>query len=350
MTISNRKLRLTGASGLAIGLLVCASTTWAQSTSIPATLEGTYSLTFESAQAGAPLANGTTVEMVIAPGGTVCIADLVLSTPVVSGVEAIWEAPELGAQLAVSNIASGTFNEADVLSSSGAFLGQFNGQKVSSSVSCSLLGGTPPDMTLVADLVAKAEQLYGDLFPSNTLNNAFSVLEGYIYRYYASTDTYIGIKNGTVYVMGDAFGQAGPVTIGTIANTWAQLESELTGKPVEPIDEPEVEIPDGDYSLTISGTVSTSGIATPLTVEIDSIEAPGNAELDTLEGDVKEALADAEGVDATTFSDFQISEVSVSDSRVFYRAQFSSSTTTQTPIGPITSNVAYNLTFEYLKK
>lgn len=350
MTISNRKLRLALPSGLAIGLLVCANAAFAQSASIPAALEGTYSLTFESAQAGAPLENGTSIDMVIAPGGTVCIADLVLSSPEVSGAEAIWGVPELGVQLAVSDVGSGTFNEANILSSSGAFLGQFSGQKVSNSVSCSLLGGTPPDMSLVADMVAKAEQLYGDLFPTDTLNNAFSVLDGYIYRHYASAGTYIGIKDGTVYVMGDAFGQAGPVTIGTIANTWAQLESELTGEPVEPIDEPEVEIPGGDYSLTIAGTVTTSGISTPFTFEIDSIEAPGDAEVSTLEDKVKEALADAEDVDVSSFSDFQISEVSVGDSRVFYRAQFVSVSTTQTPIGPITSTVAYNLTFEFLKK
>lgn len=345
MAIFKNKLRrvlaLCGAGAMMLG----SSAGFAQSASIPASLEGTYSLTFGSAQTGAPLANGTTIDMVIAGGGTVCIADLVLSGPTVSGAEAIWNIPALGVKLAVSNVTSGSFNEANVMSTADVFLGQFTGSKTSNSTSCGLLGGTPPNMSQISQLVAKAEELHADLFPSTAVDSAFSILDGYVYRYYPSTTTYIGIKDSTVYVMGGAFGDA-PVTIGTVANTLA----ELTGQPVDPIDDPVVEIPDGDYTLTISGTVSTSGVSTPFTFQIDSIPAPGDTELDSLEDDVRKALKDAEGVDTSTFSSFQISEVSVSDDRVFYRAQFSATTTTQTVIGPITTNVAYNLTFEYLKK
>ncbi|HDZ09260.1 hypothetical protein [Pseudohongiella sp.] len=346
MAILNNKLRRVLAPCLATALMLGSSAVLAQSTSIPASLEGTYSLTFGSAQTGAPLANGTTVDMVIAAGGTVCIADLVLSNPTVSGAEATWGIPALGVKLAVSNVTTGTFNEANVLSTSGNLLGQFTGSKTSNSTSCALLGGTPPDMSQVSNLIAKAEELYADLFPSTATNTAFSVLDGYVYRFYDSTGIYIGIKNNTVYVQGGAFGDGAPVTIGTVANTLA----ELTGQPVDPVDEPVVEVPDGDYTLTIAGTVSTSGVSTPFTFEIDSIPAPGNTEIDSLEDDVRKALDDAEGVDASTFSSFQISEVSVTDDRVFYRARFSATTTTQTVIGPITTNVAYNLTFEYRKK
>lgn len=346
MAIIKNKLRRVLAPCVAGALMIGSSAVLAQSTSIPASLEGTYSLTFGSAQTGAPLTNGTTVDMVIAAGGTVCIADLVLSSPTVSGAEAIWDIPALGVKLAVSNVTSGSFNEANVMSTGDVFLGQFTGSKTSNSTSCGLLGGTPPDMSQVSELVAKAEELYADLFPGTALNTAFNILDGYVYRYYDSTGIYIGIKDNTVYVLGGAFGDTEPVTIGTVANTLA----ELTGQPVDPIEEPVVETPDGDYTLTISGTVSTSGVSTPFTFEIDSIPAPGDTELDSLEDDVKKALEDADGVDTSTFSSFQISEVSVTDDRVFYRAQFSATTTTQTVIGPITTNVAYNLTFEYLKK
>lgn len=345
MAIFKNQLRRVLVPCVASVLMIGSSAVLAQSTSIPASLEGTYSLTFGSAQTGAPLANGTSIDMVIAAGGTVCIADLVLTGPTVTNAEAVWDVPALGVKLAVSNVTSGSFNEATVMSASDVFLGQFTGSKTSNSTSCELLGGTPPDMSQVSQLVAKAEELYGDLFPSTAVDPAFSILDGYIYRYYPSTTTYIGIKNNTVYVMGGEFGDT-PVTIGTLANTLA----ELTGQPVDPIDEPVVEIPQGDYALTIAGTVSSSGFSTPFTFTIDSIPAPGNTELDNLEDDVRKALEDAEGVDASTFSSFQISEVSVSDSRVFYRARFSATTTTQTVIGPITTNVAYNLTFEYLKK
>ncbi|MBC53767.1 MAG: hypothetical protein CMQ34_15185 [Gammaproteobacteria bacterium] len=345
MTIFRNAVRRVLAPCVAGALILGSSAVLAQSTSIPASLEGTYSLTFGSAQAGAPLTDGTTVDMVIAAGGTVCIADLVLSSPTVSGAEATWSIPALGVKLAVSDVTSGSFNEANVMSTSDVFLGQFTGSKTSNSTRCGLLGGTPPNMNQVSQLMTKAEELYADLFPSTSVNAAFSILDGFVYRYYPSTTTYIGIKDNTVYVMGGEFGDA-PVTIGTLANTLA----ELTGQPVDPIEEPVVEVPDGDYSLTIAGTVSSSGVSTPFTFKIDSIPAPGNTELDSLEDDVRKALDDAEGVDSSTFSSFQISEVSVADSRVFYRAQFSATTTTQTVIGPITTNVAYNLTFEYLKK
>lgn len=346
MATLKNKLRQVLTPCLATALMLGSSAVLAQSTSIPASLEGTYSLTFGSAQTGAPLTNGTTVDMVIAAGGTVCIADLVLSSPTVAGAEATWGIPALGVKLAVSDVTSGSFNEANVLSTAGDFLGQFTGSKTSNSTSCGLLGGTPPDMSQVSELVAKAEELYADLFPGSALNTAFNILDGYVYRYYDSTGIYIGIKDNTVYVLGGAFGDTEPVTIGTIANTLA----ELTGNPVTPVEEPVVEVPDGDYTLTISGTVSTSGVSTPFTFEIDSIPAPGDTDIDNLEDDVRKALKDAEGVDTSTFSSFQISEVSVADSRVFYRAQFSATTTTQTVIGAITTNVAYNLTFEYLKK
>lgn len=342
MTIIQNKLRRVLMSCVAGALMAGSSAVLAQSTSIPASLEGTYSLTFGSAQSGAPLANGTAVDMVIAAGGTVCIADLVLTSPTVSGTEATWSIPALGVKLAVSDVTSGSFNEAKVMSTADVFLGQFTGSKTSNSTRCGLLGGTPPNMSQISQLVTKAEELYADLFPNSTVNSAFSILDGYVYRYYPGTTTYIGIRDNTVYVMGGTFGDV-PVTIGTLASTLA----ELTGQPVE---EPVVEVPGGDYKLTIAGTVSSSGVSTPFTFAIDSIPAPGNTELSNLEDDVRKALDDAEGVDASTFSSFQISEVSVADNRVFYRAQFSATTTTQTVIGPITTNVAYNLTFEYLKK
>ncbi|WP_339859463.1 hypothetical protein [Pseudohongiella acticola] len=346
MAIFNKTLRRVLAPCIAGALMIGSSAVLAQSTSIPASLEGTYSLTFASTQSGAPLANGTTIDMVIAAGGTVCIADLVLSSPTVTGSEAVWSIADLGVKLAVSNVSSGSFTGATVLSNADVQLGQFTGSKTSNATSCSLLGGTPPDMSQVSTLIAKAEELYADLFPNTTANTAFYTEGGYVYRFYASTGIYIGIKDNTVYVQGGAFGNGDPVTIGTIANTLA----ELTGQPVTPIEEPNTGIPGGDYKLTIAGTVSTSGVATPFTFEIDSIQAPGDNEVDNLEEDVKKALKDAEGVDASTFSDFQISEASVSSDRVFYRARFNSTTTTQTVIGPITTNVAYNLTFEYLKK
>lgn len=347
METVTRKLRSAVQCMAAASLLLGTGAALAQTAAtIPAGLEGTYSLTFGSAQPGSPLTNGTAVTMVIAPGGTICIADYVLANPVTengNSAEAFWGVPSLGVKLALSDIGSGSFNEVNILSMSNQFYGQFSGSKTSNSTSCSLLGSAQQDISTIADIFRLAEQLYAAEFPPAAGNNAYQIIDGYIARQYASVGTAIGIKNGTVYVLGGPFGDT-PVTIGTIANTIAQL----TGS--EPVEEPVVEVPEGDYDLTLAGTVTTSGVSTPFSLTIESIDAPGSADIDTLEDKVREAFEDVENVNPSTFSSFQISEVSVSDSRVFFRAQFSSTTTTATPIGNITTNVSYNLTYEYLKR
>lgn len=347
MDIFTKKLRVVAQGLTAAALLLGTGAALAQTAAtIPAGMEGTYSLTYGSAQPGSPLANGTAVTMVIAPGGTICIADYVLANPVTqsgNSAEAFWGVPALGIKLALSNISTGNFNEVNVMSTSNQFYGQFSGSKTSNSTSCSLLGGTPQNISTITDIFRLAEQQYASLFPAAAGNNAYQIIDGYIARQYASTGTAIGIKNGTVYVMGSSFGNT-PVTIGTIANTIAQL----TGS--TPVKEPVVEVPKGDYNLTIAGTVTTSGVSTPFSVTIDSIPAPGSSDIDKLEDDVRNAFKDVQGVNPNMFTNFQISEVSVTNSRVFFRARFNSSTVTATPIGNITTNLSYNLTYEYLKK
>ncbi|MDV6340355.1 hypothetical protein R2103_01030 [Nitrosomonas sp. Is24] len=70
-----------------------------------------------------------------------------------------------------------------------------------------------------------AEQLFPEQFSPSNVDN--QLLEGFVYRYYPATKTYIGIKNGEVFVLGDAFGSS-PQRIDTIDNTLQFLES-LTG-------------------------------------------------------------------------------------------------------------------------
>ncbi|TXI19186.1 MAG: hypothetical protein E6Q62_04700 [Nitrosomonas sp.] len=70
-----------------------------------------------------------------------------------------------------------------------------------------------------------AEQLFPQFFsPANRDNQ---LLEGFTYRYYPTTNTYIGIKNGEVFVLGDVFG-LGPQRIDTIENTLRFLEERVT--------------------------------------------------------------------------------------------------------------------------
>lgn len=152
-------------------------------------------------------------------------------------------------------------------------------------------------------------------------------------RGYVSTGTYIGIKDGTVYVLGGEFGNT-PVSIGTVANTLAQLTG---GTP--DVEEPVVEVPEGDFDLTISGTVSIFGISTPFSASIEDIPAPGESELNNLEDYVKDEL-EKQSPD-TIYTSFQVSEVSVSSNRVSFRAQYSAT------ISGVTS--AYNVVYEYIR-
>lgn len=67
-----------------------------------------------------------------------------------------------------------------------------------------------------------AEQLYPQFFSPANVDN--QLLEGFVYRHYSTTNTYIGIRNGEVFVLGDAFG-SGVQRIDTVDNTLRFLES-----------------------------------------------------------------------------------------------------------------------------
>lgn len=341
---------------LAAALVTLGGAAQAQQTiaTLPSDWEGTYNLTF-SANADAStelLPTGTQVAAVFTADGTLCIADHLLTNPVVessSTAEANYRVPALGLQLMVSNI-NGNFNEINVLTevdgtdADAEFLGQFTGSKTSTDTTCGALGSTPPDMSKIAELIELAEEQYASLFPAMTTAGAFQIIDGYVARGYASTGIHIGIKDGTVYVVGGEFGNS-PVSIGTIANTIAQLTG---GTP--DVEEPVVEIPEGDFDLTIAGTVTSSvfgnNTTSDFSLTIEDIPAPDDVTIDNLEDEVKEALDDAEGVDASTFTDFQISDVSTSNDRVFFRAQFAATTQSN----GITVNMSYNLTYEYIRQ
>lgn len=333
---------------LAAALVSMTGAAQAQQTTatLPSDWEGTYSLTFSpNASASVELLpDGTQVSAVFTADGTLCIADHLLTNPVVessSTAEANYRVPALDLQLMVSNI-HGDFNEINVLTEvdgTGAdaeFLGQFTGTKTSTDTTCGALGSTPPDMSKIAELIKLAEEQYASLFPSMTTTGAFQIIDGYVARGYASTGIHIGIKDGNVFVVGGEFGSS-PVSIGTIANTIAQLTG---GTP--DVEEPVVDIPseaDGDYNLTISGTYSVSGFTQPLTITKDNIKAPGETELNDLESWVRDELEKA--TPDAVFTNFQVSEISVSNDKVSFRAQYSMTTQGQT--------LGYDVTYEYIR-
>lgn len=66
-----------------------------------------------------------------------------------------------------------------------------------------------------------AEQLFPQYFSPANVDD--QLLEGFVYRYYSTANTYVGIKNGEVFILGDVFG-IGPQRIDTIENTLRFLE------------------------------------------------------------------------------------------------------------------------------
>ena len=68
----------------------------------------------------------------------------------------------------------------------------------------------------------KAETIYPDLFGNAS---EFRITEGYIYKFYALQNTYIGMRDDLVYVLGGPFGNA-IINQGTVADTLAFLVNE----------------------------------------------------------------------------------------------------------------------------
>jgi hypothetical protein len=70
---------------------------------------------------------------------------------------------------------------------------------------------------------ALAEQVFPDLFsPANGVNQT---AEGFLFRFYPATNTYLGIKNKTVFVAGERFG-SGIIEVGPLESVIVFLEAQ----------------------------------------------------------------------------------------------------------------------------
>lgn len=251
----------------------------------------------------------------------------------------------------------------------GPLLAQLNEQKVSNNTTCELQGNTTPNMSQVVSVIEVAQRLYPDYFPASARpNHAFEIVSGAFSRRYRQTGMEITISNNQVYLTGKEYGFV-PVNVGSLTAVAQILAAESakragtvntpanpstpsnpsTPAPTDPI-KPGDAIPPGDSTLKISGTVSASVFgtttSTPLNISINSIPAPGKTDLDGLADEVRKALANAEGVNAATFTSFNFSEVSISNNRVFFRAQCAATTS----MSGLTVQQSYNLTYAYLRK
>lgn len=319
----------TCAALLTAGLLSSTAFAADSPATVPTSFLGTYNLTYENAQAGSPLTNGTAVQVIIAANNTICLGGYTLTNPVLrngNGHEAIWTESTVGVDIALSSIISG-FNEINVGSSTGTWWGQLRGSKSSTSTTgCGAVTPPAPDLTKINELFAAAQAKLAQYFPSSA-NAANQTLDDYIYRFYPSTGIYLAINNGEVYVMGGAFGDA-PLKQGSIANILTELGKINVDVPAAA---------EGDYKLVVTGSIQTSGVSFAFpAVTIDKIAAPASSDIDGIRDAVKNALKD---INFTGVID--VSEVSSSSNGISFRVAF-----TGTSSGV---SIAYNLLYTYTK-
>lgn len=203
-------------TALACASLIAAtmfSTTALAQTTTPATLPssfmGTYQLTYQSGSSSSPIANNTKLQLVLAPGGVMCVAGFNLTNPFQKAgntVETFWTEPKSGISLAVASV-NGNFHEINVMSGS-TFVGQMTGSKISTATSCSGTPVTPVapaapvvDPVKVDQMFALAQQKLAQYFPSTGASTTQKNGD-YTYRFYPGSNIYLAVNNGDIYVMG----------------------------------------------------------------------------------------------------------------------------------------------------
>lgn len=315
---------------LTAGLLSSAAFAQDTAATIPTSFLGTYNLTYDNAQTGSPVANGTAVQVVIAANNTLCLGGYTLTNPVIrngNGHEAIWTEGSLGIEISLSSLLNG-FNEINVGPTGGGFYGQLKGSKSSTSTTgCGAVTTPAPDMTKINELFALAQAKFAQYFPSSA-NAVNQELDGFIYRAYPD-GIYLAINNGDVYVMGGTFGNE-PSKQGSLE----AILSELAGTDVD------IDIPDaaqGDYKLVVSGDITVLGIKSSFGgITIDKIAAPSATDIPGIRDAVKASLKDINFVGT-----IEVSEVTTTDSAFSFRIAF-----TGTSSGV---NINYNLLYNYTK-
>jgi hypothetical protein len=201
---------------------------------IDAFYRGTYLLELTETQTFSPVEDGTELTFVVTQTGQLCVGELALSFPVISGTTAIWNNSNGNLRYTVdltrdddpatfdTNLATGEFS---FQSLGGTTYGLFTGDKISLSTECGDAKGTAPDLTNINTLFGLIEQKYPTVFPAGpqTYNQK---ADGFTYRYYFDSQVFVAVKAGVVYLNGGEFGNnLEPVAYGTLTNVLAQLNN-----------------------------------------------------------------------------------------------------------------------------
>lgn len=294
---------------------------------VPASIAGTYSLTFTQNAAGSPFSNGQAVTLVVGTDNSLCVDGKTLTAPVLRNGnqhEAIWKDTAISVEYALSSLVTG-YNEVNVSPFTGVYYGQLKGPKTGDATTCAP-ASTPTVTTSMTQIFELAESKLASFFPPGATT---LFLDNYVYRYYQSTGVYLAFADGNVFLLGGGFGNS-VVSAGSLSSVLTALEVyEVPG-----IDTGGLEL----WNLKISGTVTTFGQSINFAgINLSQLPAPDLNDLNAVNQEIQSTLA---GV-ATGLTSISITVVNNSASQRTFDVSFNA-TVNGLAIG-------YNLRYDYTK-
>jgi hypothetical protein len=304
---------------------------------VPASLVGTYALTYESINAGGPFANGEAVTVVVGSDSSLCVNGASLTNPVLRNgnpAEGFWTNSGANLQFSLSDL-SGVFNEINVGNASPqAFLGQLKGSKTSNNSTCSATStSSDPVVTeLMTQVFALAETKLPEFFPGGAIT---LTLDNYVYRFYQQTSVYLAVADGAVFLLGGAFGDA-IVNAGPLSTVLATLETYETPTTGGTAPQPPAATL---WNLTISGSFNSSFLQNIdfAGINVANIPAPDLNDTNAITSEINSSLA---GV-ASGISSIAITVVNNSESRRTFDVSFNANLAS---LGAVTYNLRYDYT------
>ena len=244
---------------------------------------GTYALELTEALPFSPIEESSALTLVLGPTGQMCVGEINLGFPTISynnavptprAISATWTNVN-GNQRYLLDLtrvddfdANNGIGEFTFQSSSGVTYGLFTGDKTSNSTECGDSAVNGIDTTKIDSFFTLIESEYPQIFPSGpqTYNQK---ADGFIYRYYFNSQSFVGIKNDTVYVNGGQFGvNANPLPIGTLSALTSQINDAPIGHNFPATSA-------GTYSMFFSGATVYSPFANARSATV-VFDASGN--------------------------------------------------------------------------
>lgn len=257
--------------------------------SIPASVAGTYAMSFSEATSFSPFSDGTAAQVVINSRGELCLDTLAFGAAFArqsAPSRGFWESAAAGLTLSV-DIAdlSASDLSLSVNSATGLQYSMLTGSRTSLVSGCGSTAGAT-DMTLANQLFGLAQQHYASLFPAGTLS--FNQISGNVVsRYYPATGMTLAVDGVAVSVRGGQYGSAF-VQIGLLQSLITSIIAATTPAPVP--------VPVYVYDLEVTGTTTTKILSfTPLTRRFEerlyAVSRPDSTDQTALRALVEKSLA-----------------------------------------------------------